>query len=283
MYIRQLVQDHLSGRRRITVAFELPHSRSQFWEILEKSLSESQSVFAYWSELRVQRKRDVDLALRSQHGSLSSSHHISSPGVFSNAEEALLQSNRSGSPYIHTITSYEHGRNENWFPLPVDQQLFVLVQYNTLRGAMANMSILLHLNGERLDNWADIYTEDLPPPPDNAPPSLRPTHLQKTIAHESWIDILPSPTMRDNIIGNQANIDEDALCDDLVGGMPDGLSEIPDRGCILWGDPWSEEGWEFSEGFVKKWRFLLNGCDALIRATNRWRQIRGEDVLTLED
>jgi hypothetical protein len=144
------------------------------------------------------------------------------------------------------------------------------------------MSILLHLNGCPLSGWADFYTEDLPPSPDTAPPSLQPTRLQKTISHESWVDILPYPVMRDNILRNQDTLDVDALCDDFVGGMYDGLSEVESRGLILWGEPWDEGGWEISEGFARKWSFLLNGCSALIDATNRWREARGEERLIVE-
>ena len=144
------------------------------------------------------------------------------------------------------------------------------------------MSILLHLNGHSLEGWADFYLEDLPPPSDTAPVSLRPTQLQKTISHETWVDILPYPAMRDNILINQDNMDVDALCEDFVGGMDEGVSEIESRGLILWGDPWREDGWEISEGFARKWSFLLKGCVGLLEATNKWREERGEERLVVE-
>ena len=147
---------------------------------------------------------------------------------------------------------------------------------------MANMSILLHLNGRPFEGWADLYTEDLPIPPENAPSPLHPTYLQKSISHESWVDVIPYPAMRDNILRTQDTLDGDALCDDFLGGMCNGLSEVQSRGMILWGDPWSKDGWEISDGFARKWSFLLEGCSDLVNSTNRWRDARDEERLVVE-
>ena len=88
--------------------------------------------------------------------------------------------------------------------------------------------------------------------------------------------------MRDNILKNQDNLDADTLCDDLLGGMYEGLSEIQSRGLVLWGEPWSTNGWEISEGIARKWSFLLKGCGDLIESTNKWRKVRGEERLLME-
>ena len=252
--LRQLIQDHVSGRRRIPVAFEQLQSRDAFWSSLE-TLDAHQSTFAYWAELREHRKHEIMAALSE-----------------SSSSRALSLTAPLRNQYLPTLA----------FPLSLDHQLFTLIQCNSLRGALTNMSILVHLAGRSFEGWADFYTEDLPPPPDTAPSSLRPTQLQKTISHESWVDILPYPAMRDNILLNQENIDVDALCEDFVGGMNEGLSEIESRGLILWGEPWREDGWEISEGFARKWSSLLKGCAGLIEATNRWREARGEERLVVE-
>jgi hypothetical protein len=143
------------------------------------------------------------------------------------------------------------------------------------------MATLLQLSGRPFEGWEDFYTNDLPLP-ETAPAALKPTILQKAVSHEVWIDVLPYPEMRDNIITHQDTIDVDGLCNDFVGGMYDGLSEVESRGLILWGEPWLEEGWEISEGFARKWTFLLKGCDNLVRSTNRWREARGEERLIVE-
>lgn len=54
------------------------------------------------------------------------------------------------------------------------------------------------------------------------------------------------------------------------------------NGVIAWTDPWRPEGWELGEGFVKKWKCILEGCPEMIAATNRWRALRGEEPLVVE-
>ena len=39
---------------------------------------------------------------------------------------------------------------------------------------------------------------------------------------------------------------------------------------------------QISEGFARKWAFLLKGCGDLIKSTNRWRKVRGEKRLIVE-
>lgn len=235
--LRQQIRDHVSGRQRLPLTFELPQSRFAFWTALE-TLGEAQGSFAYWGEVRAQLKRELTM-------------------------QSLCNFNS---------------------PLSVDHELFVLIQHNAIRGVMANMSLLLQQNGNSFTDWDDFYTEDLPTPPSdvNSPPCLRPTYFQKTIPHESWIDVIPYPALRDNIIKSKDTLDDDALCDDFLGGMYEGLSEVESRGLILWGEPWSDGGWEISEGFVRKWAFLLKGCEDLLRSTNMWREARGEERIVVE-
>ncbi len=52
---------------------------------------------------------------------------------------------------------------------------------------------------------------------------------------------------------------------------------------MLWGEPWAEDGWEVSEGFARKWSFLVAGCESLLKSTNKWRELRGESGLVFEE
>lgn len=88
--------------------------------------------------------------------------------------------------------------------------------------------------------------------------------------------------MRDNCIRWASTIDEEDLCSDFIGGLYEGNADCDTKGWIVWNDPWDVEGWEVSEGFVKKWGYLLQGCGDIIEASNRWRAIRGEDALVVE-
>lgn len=253
------------------IAFELPQSRFEYWDLLGV-LGEPQSLFAYWAELRVNRKREITTSLLSQHPSLAlrlrskyDRDHVDIP-----------------SPQLNVETSQDDYTSSATLPLSVDHQLIVMIQYNALRGVMSNLSILLHLDGRKFEGWDSFYTEDLVIPPEDVPPALRQTELQRTIPHESWVDVIPYPNMRDNILQDQDKIDLDDLCDDFLGGLHQGLSEVQGRGIILWGEPWSEDGWEVSEGFAQKWSSILRGCEGLIETSNRWREKRGEGRLVVE-
>ena len=105
---------------------------------------------------------------------------------------------------------------------------------------------------------------------------LRPTLLQHTVAHHPWIDLLPIPEMRDNILRAGEAYDDGPLCQDLVE-----FNHGPEDQCglIVWGDPWDPMNWEISEGFLKKWAWVIRDCEELFKATNYWRAKRSERKL----
>lgn len=76
--------------------------------------------------------------------------------------------------------------------------------------------------------------------------------------------------------------DNDSLCRDLIGGHHEGRNDIEFTGVLVWNDPWSVSGWEVTEGFAKKWGFLIKGCWEVMEATNRWRKMRGDEPLCVE-
>ncbi|KAF3763906.1 hypothetical protein M406DRAFT_352548 [Cryphonectria parasitica EP155] len=146
----------------------------------------------------------------------------------------------------------------------------------------------------------------------NVPDSLLPTELQRTTPHELWIDILPSPRMRDNAIAavREGRLVEDGICADVLRGMCGGVKktgkrlqpleeedveeeeqrrlrqgeeeEGPEARLIVWTNPWEAGGWEVTEGFVRKYGYLLKGCEDILGATNRYRRERGDDPLVWE-
>jgi hypothetical protein len=88
--------------------------------------------------------------------------------------------------------------------------------------------------------------------------------------------------MRDNCNRWADTIDEDDICSDFIGGLYESNADSDTKGWIVWKDSWDISGWEVTEGFVKKWGWLLRGCQDIIEASNRWRAIRGEDPLVVE-
>jgi hypothetical protein len=111
----------------------------------------------------------------------------------------------------------------------------------------------------------------------------------------------PSPRLRDNLIVNESIIDVAELLHDVFGESNnsnirspnkidhdvsitspreiDQDADVESRGLIIWGDPWDTESWEITQGFMRKWAWLLEGCEDLIEVSNRWRARRHEDPL----
>ncbi|KAM0552598.1 hypothetical protein ACHAPJ_007695 [Fusarium lateritium] len=116
----------------------------------------------------------------------------------------------------------------------------------------------------------------------SCPESLHPTSLQSKIEHHPWVDLLPVPRLRDNMIKGYSSgvFDEDELCVDLLGLTCS--RDLDEAFLIVWGESHDARNWEVSVGFLKKWGWLLKGCSELVESTNRWRQQRGESKLDIQ-
>lgn len=119
-------------------------------------------------------------------------------------------------------------------------------------------------------------------PPATPPPTFAHTALQQNVPHEPWIDSVPCPQLRDTLIRAAGTFDDEDLCDDMCGGLYNGFDDVESRGLLVWGDPWLVSSWEISEGFMKKWAFLLRGCGDMVKCTNKWRESTGEEPLVVE-
>ncbi|KAM0476744.1 hypothetical protein ACHAPX_006168 [Trichoderma viride] len=154
------------------------------------------------------------------------------------------------------------------------------------------------------------------------PPAFMPTKMQQEVPHPGWIDLLPSPQLRDNLILAvvEFNVDEDEILEDLIGDIFEAMGCVPEEdlndgalndakpparprvvtpetkealktytptstpevGILSWSDPWEISGWEVTEKFVTRWAFLLQGCPDVVESANKWRALRGEDPLVVE-
>jgi len=109
------------------------------------------------------------------------------------------------------------------------------------------------------------------------PQTLHPTALQKEVSHHPWLDLLPLPKLRDNIIQALSieGFDEDEFCLDVFHpGDHWKLEEKP--ALIVWGEAAHIHNWEVNLAFLRKWGWLLEGCPEILVATNAWRRQRGE-------
>jgi hypothetical protein len=100
------------------------------------------------------------------------------------------------------------------------------------------------------------------------PQSLTPTPLQSTLPHYPYLDLIPIPSLRENLLKANEIIDVHEMWQDLSAG------EVQ-----VWGNtPWEEAAWEIGERFATKWWFLMD--DEVLKSTNFWRGTRNERSLT---
>ncbi|KAH7165162.1 hypothetical protein EDB81DRAFT_753945 [Dactylonectria macrodidyma] len=90
----------------------------------------------------------------------------------------------------------------------------------------------------------------------SSPPALQTTSLQAMVVHCPWIDLLPFPRLRDNMLKYmQARlVNDDELCEDLLSADdPRGLDRTPSL--IVWGGSADPGAWEADPAFLLKWGF----------------------------
>ncbi|KAH6915248.1 hypothetical protein BKA70DRAFT_1258439 [Coprinopsis sp. MPI-PUGE-AT-0042] len=102
------------------------------------------------------------------------------------------------------------------------------------------------------------------------PSSLRPSSVQRTIPHQSTIDCVIHPEMRDRMILFKDKYD---LVDCLIDWR---------RATTIHGDDvLAHSNWEVGEAFFRKYPFLTEA--GTLAVANRWRKERGEPELRISD
>jgi hypothetical protein len=113
-------------------------------------------------------------------------------------------------------------------------------------------------------------------------PDLRPCREQIATLHHPYIDILPFPTVRANLIKQASAVDEQEFFYDLLNGLVcwggAGAGRRDDGIGAGSGTPWEFRSWEAKEWFIQKWWSIVGGEDGeLTRQFRWWRSLRGED------
>ena len=114
---------------------------------------------------------------------------------------------------------------------------------------------------------------------------VRPIKEQITMEHCPFIDVLPFPTFRKNLIRSGEAVDGDELYDDLLNGLVCwGGSGVGKRdreaatGRLSTGTPWDGRSWEARTWFLEKYWALLGGENGeLVQQSEWWRNMRGEE------
>lgn len=140
----------------------------------------------------------------------------------------------------------------------------ITIQGTSTFAAMMTNAHILRMNCEP-PHTTDIHIA----PSTAAPPALAPTALQSIQPHKPWIDLIPFPSLRDNVLRGSEILDSREIWWDVVGGA-----------VRVWGKtPWDKRGWEVQESFAIKWWWLMT--DEVLEETNFWRVSRGEGPLNL--
>ncbi|VDB83298.1 unnamed protein product [Peniophora sp. CBMAI 1063] len=102
------------------------------------------------------------------------------------------------------------------------------------------------------------------------PASLRPTLVQRTVPHESVIDRIPHPELRDRLILLRGRFS-------LVDCLHDYAMSVTIHG----DDVLAHANWEINESWLRKYGFLVD--QNTLNVTNKWRRERGASELQLRD
>ncbi|OQD89318.1 hypothetical protein PENSOL_c064G03543 [Penicillium solitum] len=227
----------------------------------------------------------------------------------STAKRTIVRPGSSPTAHIHPPPTSDP--QPFTFPLSSDHLLH-LIQYNVFRALVSNKRTL-HI----LPPDSTICTITLPCRDDmtlypDIPPSLVPTTLQQTHYHSTWINAIPFPRIRDNLIRCEGRFDPWELMEDLVGQIMSSTpapwlrhtsvpTTVPDtrrhltlspgsdtdevttgrKGLIVWGEPHEMKSWEATPGFLAKWTWIVEGCEELVEISNYWRMKRGEEPMRL--
>lgn len=156
--------------------------------------------------------------------------------------------------------------------------LLPVAQFNIMRATFENATSM-GLTWDILSEDIASYFNIAGPVTLRLPPSLEPSDTQRSIVHHPWIDLIPIASLRDALLLQMGEYDEDQLCGDLYGIC----GPSPEVGMLVWGEAWDPSAYEVSERVFNKWGRFLRDCPELLTSTNYWRRKRGEKQLRLSD
>ncbi|KAM0249150.1 hypothetical protein ACHAQJ_009189 [Trichoderma viride] len=179
--------------------------------------------------------------------------------------------------------------------LSADHQLLTLVHNNIIRGLVTNANLLFYpwstiCQDNSLSSFCPHRPElNLPALHSSLPSCLQATALQRKEKHHPWLDLIPFPRFRENVLRRLAAPSQEEwdfeteLCEDVTGAGRLQMS-CSRPGFLLWGEnSWDAHNWEVTDEFAQKWHDLLDGCWDLMASTNDWRKKRGETILMLTE
>lgn len=142
------------------------------------------------------------------------------------------------------------------------QHMNMAPRFMLARGSSSRFSQAL----DQAEDGHDMYSA--------IPPDLRPTPAQRTFPHHAYIDLIPWPQFRSNVL-HSANgsppLDQGDLCMDLANGgvrcWGNAIVSLHGRGE---GVPWDSRSWEALPWFLDKYQHLTGGPDGEIARNSAW-------------
>jgi hypothetical protein len=199
---------------------------------------------------------------------LSDHHHAGYDRALS---DVLVPTIEAPSTGVHDLTNSSNASElDTSFCLLFPQDIATVRRYLHERmAAVLDMNMLSHPQ-RHLSTLAALGP--------SLPPSLKPTLLQLQTPHHAYIDLIPSPTLRDTLI--RAGVETANAF--LMTAACALVYETEDLGQLtIWGqDYFNEMSWEFSEDVLKAWPGLLTS-EWRDRA-NFWRRQRNEALINFD-
>jgi hypothetical protein len=145
----------------------------------------------------------------------------------------MLPCTRRQTPSIISLPSYHPGTDPFFLSMP---------SFTLLAAMYANSHLLGISCVFPVPHQFTPVNADIPVP-------LHPVHLQKDVIHVPYIDCLPIPKLRHNLILFNGLIDDNSFCFDLIYSS----------GFVVAGSQsWDPSGWVISPAFKEKWSFLFD-------------------------
>jgi hypothetical protein len=194
-------------------------------------------------------------------------HSFPKPAIIPEWDSPAQQLELSNKANLANLTTTSTGNGDEGslsLDLPVPSPLnFIIVTGLSTMAAMLHNGRILNIPCDRGPPVPSIFLS-LTHSTHLYPAALAPTFLQSTVPHFPYVDLLPFPSLRDNLLKAGEIVNALEMWSDLSNG-----------GVKVWGrQSWDERNWEVGEGFARKWWFLMD--ESILRVTNFWRRLRDE-------
>ncbi|KAI9891610.1 MAG: hypothetical protein M1814_002544 [Vezdaea aestivalis] len=242
---RKKIQDRLAQRSRRKRLAEMKQSRAAA-EVQEQQ-DQSQNVHhllhtSYgdgdWSPEHFMPSHScspdsvnpLDLYLGPQDHDADYSAYLSSCGALGATNSMNQYTVKAAETFSNMMNTVGSSRNGSSIPSV------------TAFAAMYNNAVVLQLSCEKAAIPMKSQVRHSVPEP------LKPTHAQLTVPHLPYIDAIPFPAVRQNLIALNGFIDEEAFCGDLIN---------PNSVSVIGNQSWDPEAWKMSDEFMKRWGYLF--------------------------